>query len=177
MRQLFQAQVQSLADSDLETLLASPRWVETLHEALETLPFSLAISDARHSLATGTRSDWPLGYVNPGFVRLTGYTSEEVIGRSAKCLRCAQSEDKPLIVISEALHRREPCKVGVTNQTKTGDVFVNFLSLRPALDRQHSGGGCSLVLGIQYDVDRESASLEDLAIIDDVLLVYSQALC
>lgn len=171
IKQIFSSLIVGLNEKETDQLLSTTDWVLELHNSLEKLPYSMVISDMRNP----EHHYFPIGYVNPAFTALTGYSMEEVVGKNCKFLQCEKTEPKQANIISEALRRCEACKVGLTNRTKDGRSFINFLSLRPVLDRNR--GVCNFVLGIPYDIDSEHSQVLDLQMIDNILLIYSQVLC
>eukprot|EP01039_Chlorochromonas_danica_P006716 gene6716-7425_t len=171
VKKLFSSELVSLTDAAIEQILLSESWAQSLQNVLDKLPFSCCISDLR----AGENREFPLGYINGAYTTLTGYNAEEALGRSCRRMQCEKTEPRQLDIIREALRRCEACKVGLTNRTKEGRYFVNFLSLRPVLDRTR--GVCTFVMGVQYDIDSEDSKVQDLQLIDTILLIFSQALC
>lgn len=165
IKHLFQAELVKLSGTLIEDVLSTETWVLCIQQALDKLPYAVSIAEQHGSI----------GYVNSAFTALSGYTSEEVLGKDLKLLQCDATEARQLEIITEALRRCEACKIGITNAKRNGDRFVNFLSLRPVLDRNR--GTCTFVIGMQYDIDSEDSKVQDLGAIDNILLVYSQVLC
>lgn len=75
-------------------------------------------------------------YVNEAFTKMTGYSAEEVIGKSPRILQGPKTDRKELKRLGEALRKWEPCEVTVINYKKNGDEFwINF-SVSPVADEK-----------------------------------------
>lgn len=73
-------------------------------------------------------------YVNEAFTRITGYTSEEVIGKSPRILQGPKTDNKELKRLSEALHKWESCETTVVNYKKNGEEFWTNFTVTPVAD-------------------------------------------
>ncbi|MDB5278443.1 MAG: cph1 4 [Ferruginibacter sp.] len=73
-------------------------------------------------------------YVNTAFTQMTGYTAEEVIGKSPRILQGPRSDKTQLKKLSDAIRNWQPCEITTINYKKNGDTFwINF-SLKPVAD-------------------------------------------
>ncbi|MFP5039631.1 PAS domain S-box protein [Parasediminibacterium sp. JCM 36343] len=73
-------------------------------------------------------------YVNEAFTRMTGYTSDEVIGKTPRLLQGPKSDRGELKKLSIALRNWQPCEITTINYKKTGEEFwINF-SVSPVAD-------------------------------------------
>lgn len=91
----------------------------------------------------------PVVYANQGFERLTGYTSEEIIGRNCGCLQGPDTSPIALDEIRAAVRSERQCTVELKNYRKDGSPFWNRLSITPIRDR---GGKLTHFIGVQSDV-------------------------
>lgn len=73
-------------------------------------------------------------YVNDAFVRRTGYTREEVIGKSPRILQGPKTQRDALDRIRTALTRWKPVREELINYTKTGEEFWLELDIVPVAD-------------------------------------------
>ncbi|WP_114748549.1 PAS domain S-box protein [Pleomorphovibrio marinus] len=66
-------------------------------------------------------------YANEAFTKMTGYTTDEVIGKNPRLLQGPDSNSEELRKLGEKLRRWESSEITVLNYTKTGEPFwVNF---------------------------------------------------
>jgi PAS domain S-box-containing protein len=74
-------------------------------------------------------------FVNEAYSKMTGYTLEEVIGKSPSILQGVDTDKNELARISECLKRFEPCKMEVINYKKNGDQFWSSIAFSPITDK------------------------------------------
>lgn len=91
-------------------------------------------------------------YVNPGFSKLTGYTSEEVIGKKPGAVLQGEHTSKETIKrIRENLDNRTPFYEEILNYTKKGEPYWISLAINPVFD---SKGELKQFVSIQANVDK-----------------------
>ena len=73
-------------------------------------------------------------YVNPAFTRMTGYTPEEVIGRTPRLLQGPNTCPEARALIRQALQQWEPIRIELINYRKDGSEFWVDLSITPVAD-------------------------------------------
>ncbi|WP_130288957.1 SpoIIE family protein phosphatase [Pseudonocardia sediminis] len=128
-----------LADSDQ----VDRRRMEFLRDrAVLATEMSFTISDPQ-------REDDPLAWVNPSFVRLTGYSLEEAVGNNCRFLQGPNTDRGSVRRMREALKDRRPITEVLLNYRRDGTAFWNQISISPV----HDGDG-ELVnfVGVQSDV-------------------------
>lgn len=74
-------------------------------------------------------------YINEAFTRITGYSLEEVIGKTPRILQGAKTDRAELNKIRQALACWEPITVEVINYRKDGSEFWNEFSIVPVADK------------------------------------------
>lgn len=73
-------------------------------------------------------------YVNEAFTKMTGYSSDEVIGKTPRILQGPKSDKKELVRLRKALENMESCEITTINYKKNGEEFwVNF-TISPVAD-------------------------------------------
>ncbi|MBT4398092.1 MAG: PAS domain S-box protein [Bacteroidetes bacterium] len=77
-----------------------------------------------------------LEYVNPKFTELTGYTSEEAIGKSANILKSGDQPDTVYNELWEAISSGKVWLGEFHNKKKNGEFFWESVSISPIIDEQ-----------------------------------------
>jgi PAS domain S-box-containing protein len=88
-------------------------------------------------------------YVNNAFTKMTGYESDEVIGKSLRILQGPKSDKKQLAKVTDALITGIHIEVEIINYKKNGEQFWNNFTIVPAVNKD---GKISHFISIQRDV-------------------------
>jgi PAS domain S-box-containing protein len=116
-----------------------------LRRAVEAANNSIVVADAQ-------QDDTPLVYVNDGFLQLTQYSADEVLGKNCRFLQAPPGEEVPpseaRATISRALGKGEFVRQTIQNFRKDGSSFWNELYLTPV----YNGDELTHVVGVQNDV-------------------------
>ncbi len=94
----------------------------------------------------------PIRYANRGFLALTGYDADEVLGRDCRFLQCEESDPQAVDKVRRAVAKAEPVRVTMLNQRKDGTRFWNDLHITPMLD---ASGKPVHFVGVQHDVSKQ----------------------
>ncbi|MGZ3756313.1 MAG: PAS domain S-box protein [Mucilaginibacter sp.] len=98
-------------------------------------------------------------YVNEAFTKMTGYTADEVIGKTPRMLQGPNSDKEALGKLGAALRRWESYEVTTINYKKNGEEFwVNF-SVTPVADET---GWYTHWIAIERDVTEEKEAEQKL---------------
>ncbi|MFK7855559.1 MAG: PAS domain S-box protein [Granulosicoccus sp.] len=99
-------------------------------------------------------------YVNPGFTKLTGYSSEEILGKNPGSVLQGPNTDQDTVArIREKLRLREPFDEQLLNYTKEGEPYWISLSINPIYDKD---GNLDRFLSVQADItDVKLQAMED----------------
>ena len=126
-----------------------------LHErALAATNNGIVIADADPE--TG---GWPVSYVNEAFELLTGWRSEEVVGRSLSILQGEETDPEPVAEMAAALRAGEECWVTLRNYRRDGSPFWNEVFLTPVHD---ADGVARRYIGVLHDVTARVTSAVEL---------------
>lgn len=104
-------------------------------------------TDIPLALTSAVFSDAPLMMVNDAFLRLTGYTRDEVIGRNCRFLQGPESEPEARRKLRDAIDSRTETFVCIKNYRKDGTPFKNYVFLRPIFSID---GKLMYILGSQF---------------------------
>jgi len=120
---------------------------QVFSEMLDLMPDSAVLADAQRRVL----------YVNAAFTRLTGYTMEEVLGRSCSLLQGPGTDRRTSEEMRLALVEQHSFKGVLLNYRKDGGSFWNEVSITPVLG---PGRQLSHYIGIQHDLS-ERLGLEE----------------
>ncbi len=80
------------------------------------------------------KSDPKIVYVNEAFTGMTGYTAEEVIGKSSRILQGPKSDRNELKRLDDTLIKSESCEITTVCYKKSGAEFWVNLTISPVAD-------------------------------------------
>ena len=103
-------------------------------------------------LANADHPEDRIVYVNPAFESMTGYTQEEVIGKSASIFVNRFKNKRDVKLISDALKKKEAFKFETLNKRKNNEEYWVNLTIIPITnkDNQHTHW-----ISIQRDITEE----------------------
>lgn len=108
-------------------------------------------------LADASRPGNPVVFANDAFLQLTGYTREEVLGRSCSFLQGPGTDPASVEEIRRAVADGRILSLEILNYRKDGTPFWNALSLSPVRD---ASGAVSYYFAVLGDVsDKREAEL------------------
>ena len=96
-----------------------------------------AIQAAQRSFCISDPSlpDNPIVFASQGFLDLTGYQLNEVLGRNCRFLQGPETDPKDIDYIKIALKRKKKITIDILNYKKNGQKFWNRLRIRPLFDQ------------------------------------------
>lgn len=104
--------------------------------------------------------DNPIVYINEGFVQLTGYSRDEVIGHNCRFLQGDDREQEGAEQLRAAIAKSERVRVELRNYRKDGSMFWNELHLTPVFE----GDDLKYFLGVMNDVTARKEAEENQAL-------------
>ena len=102
----------------------------------------------------------PLIYVNSAFETITGYASDEAIGRNCNFLQAEDRDQPELQKLRDAIREKRSASVLLRNYRKDGSLFLNELYIAPVTDEQSDH--VRYFVGVLYDVTQIRRYQEDL---------------
>ncbi len=118
--------------------------------ALASAGNGILITDAK-------QHDQPITYANEAFYEMTGYSSQETIGKNCRFLQNDDRDQQAIRPMSEAIRKGEACQVTLRNYKKDGTLFWNQLTITPV---HNNLGELTHFIGVQNDVtDRKKEEI------------------
>lgn len=118
--------------------------------ALAATSCGIVISDARCF-------DNPIIYCNPAFLKITGYSQEEVMGRNCRFLQGHDTDPIAVEQIRQSIRTGQEVRVVLKNYRKDGTLFWNDLTISPVRD---SSGKVTHFIGVQTDITERKQAEE-----------------
>ncbi|MGE8564287.1 MAG: EAL domain-containing protein [Acinetobacter bohemicus] len=115
-----------------------------LKRGVDASPNGIFITDASEKML--------IVYVNPAFLKLTGYTEQEVMGRDCSFLQGTDTDFDQITLLKQAVEEQKEVFVTVKNYCKDGSWFWSRLMLGPVFDQDNN---CTHFLGIQEDITQQ----------------------
>ena len=106
-------------------------------------------TDITFTITDPREPDNPLVWVNPSFTRVTGYETDDVVGRNCRFLQGPATDPAAVAGIRAAIQERRQHTTTLLNYRKDGTAFWNQLSISPVFD---GGGALVSFVGVQTDV-------------------------
>jgi len=135
---------------DITELKETQAALELRDRAIQQVSQGILITDPNEP-------DGPIIYASAGFERITGWRTDEVVGRNCRFLQGKDTDPETVRSMREAIAEGRGCAVEVLNYRKDGTPFWNALSINPVHDAH---GRVSHFVGVQSDVT-ERRRLED----------------
>nr|AML77855.1 putative LOV domain-containing protein [Microcachrys tetragona] len=128
----------------LEESLNEP-YSEGIREALDRFEYNFVITDP-------FLMDHPIVYASEGFLKMTGYSRGEVLGRNSRFLQGPDTDRRSVLEIREAIRRERSCQVSILNYKKDGTTFCNFFHLAPVFSKDQ--GRVIHFIGVQTPIQK-----------------------
>jgi PAS domain S-box-containing protein len=102
--------------------------------------------------------DNPVVAANDAFLKLTGYSREEVLGRNCRFLAGGETEQQGSAVLGRAVVERRAVLTELLNYRRDGSSFRNAVMIAPIFD---AAGELLYFIGSQMDVTGKAAPAVD----------------
>jgi methyl-accepting chemotaxis protein len=113
--------------NDITAEVARRAEIEIISMVANETDNSVIITDAEQNIV----------YVNPGFTKMTGYSSEEVLGKNpGALLQGPLTTPKTKEEIRTAIRDKKPIYTEILNYHKNGDTYWVSLAINPIINKQ-----------------------------------------
>lgn len=108
---------------DITALKEEEQRLKLYEKVVQTTTEPVIITEAEPQQEPGPR----IVYVNEAFTKMTGYSAEEIVGKSPRFLQGPKSDREALAKMSKAMRNWETSEITTINYKKNGEEFwVNF---------------------------------------------------
>ncbi len=129
---------------DISKRKAQDAQLRLLGKAIDSVVNGIVITDPN-------QPDNPITFANAGFLKMTGYSKDEVLGRNCRFLQGTDSDPVVVDQLSAGLQQGEPISLLIQNYRKQGEHFWNDLYITPV---KSDSGEISHFVGVQNDVSQ-----------------------
>ncbi|KAA3483877.1 protein TWIN LOV 1 isoform X1 [Gossypium australe] len=105
------------------------RYSQWVREALDELPDNFTITDP-------SISGHPIVFASRGFLKMSGYSLEEVIGQNGKIFQGPKTNRRTVMEISEAIRQERDVQVNLVNYRKDGTPFWMLFHMSPVFGKE-----------------------------------------
>ena len=110
-----------------------------------------AVNNAPYGVTIAANSgDRPLVYANEAFLRLTGYPSDQVLGRNCRFLQGPQTDSADTAAIVDSLNTGRDISRVILNYRRYGTAFFNEVTISAV--RHPATGEVTHFLGTQTEM-------------------------
>lgn len=139
---------------DISYRKAEEQRLRLLESVVTNTTEAVLVTEAEPQDAPGPR----IIYVNEAFTKMTGYSAEEVIGKSPRFLQGPKSDKEQLAKLGRALRNWEPCEITILNYKKNGEEFWINITVSPVANEK---GWFTHWIAVERDVtEKKNQDLE-----------------
>lgn len=145
-------------------------------QQLQLVETALARQNDIVIITTAGSIDTPDGlkivYVNDALERITGYSKEEVIGKTPRIFNGKDTDRGELRRIGNALRNNEPVRAELLNYTRSGEPFWLDIDISPLIDEH---GNCTHFLAVEQDITLRKQQESELLLNQERFRLISKA--
>lgn len=119
--------------------------------------------------------DNPIVFATQGFVKLTGYRLDQVLGRNCRFLQGPDTDKKAVDKIAKGIKEGKDTSTCLLNYKADGSTFWNHFLIAALRDLNNNvvyyvGAQCAIDKPIDYEIVKSATIVED---VDDMMVDYS----
>lgn len=137
---------------------SAPKQTKTIMEQDFRLISALQKSQQCFAISDPSLPDNPIVFASPGFMELTGYTMQQIIGRNCRFLQGPGTDQRSVQMIRDAMREERDVSVCLLNYKADGTPFWNQFFIAPL--RGAGNGEIVNYVGVQCEV--KSAHPEEI---------------
>jgi len=154
---------------DVTDKRAQQEQLDLLESAVSRLNDLVLITEAEPFDEPGPR----IVYVNDAFEKRTGYSREEIIGKSPRILQGPKTQREELDRIRAALEARQPVRAEIINYTKDGEEYWLELDVVPIADE---AGRYTHLVAVERDITERKTAQQAIAMSEQRFRIVAQAI-
>lgn len=81
-------------------------------------------------------SGHPIVFASRGFLKMSGYSKEEVIGKNGRIFQGPETNRRSVMEIREAIRQERPIQINLLNYRKDGTPFWMLFHMRPVFSKE-----------------------------------------
>ncbi len=136
-----------LTNSERNLLLTQVNHLKLMDSVITHAKDAILITEAEPQQIPGPR----IVYVNTAFTAMTGYSAEDVLGKSPRILQGPKTDKNELKKMREAMLLWQPCEITILNYKKNGEEFWLNISISPVANEK---GWFTHWISIERDVTK-----------------------
>ena len=140
---------------EVDRRMQEEKWSKILESIVIHTPDGVVVTDADQKNGTA------IIYVNEAMLNISGYTRDELIGKSPAIFHGDNTEQPGLKILGEALKEKKPCKIELANYTKQGKKYYINITISPILGYD---GEVTHWISIQKDITEYKSRIEQMEI-------------
>nr|AML79417.1 putative LOV domain-containing protein [Argemone mexicana] len=142
---------QTIMESELGLIDQSfnARYTSCVRDALDGLPDNFTITDP-------SISGNPIVFASKGFLKMTGYLKDEVIGRNGRIFQGPKTNRRSIMEIREAIREERTIQISLLNYRKDGTPFWMLFHMSPIFSKED--GRVIHFISVQVPILRKSRS-------------------
>ncbi|MEH6476183.1 MAG: PAS domain S-box protein [Sneathiella sp.] len=136
--------------------------LKTLMQAIENMPIGVLITD----------KDGIITYINPGFTKITGFSSAESMGKTPRILNSGQKSESFYGNFWSTIRQGKSWEGTLRNRRKNGDLFWCRETISPVTSQD---GTISNFIAVQQDVSDEVTASDALKLSEERFKGFADA--
>lgn len=154
------------AIQDISERKIKEQQLKLLESVITNTKDAILITEAEPSQFPGPK----IIFVNEAFTNMTGYTSEEVIGKTPRILQGPNTDKEELKKLSHALKTWQTCEITTINYDKYGNEFWSNFAITPVAD---GSGFYTHWISTQRDVTHKKIEEQKRVLINEISIIFN----